>query len=320
MENIKFIFDSSIQLWKIYINSSVAIVSIVGGFIISLMLNLSSQRQGIKSKLITIKNDIEFKTKEISKIKNNLGEKIAKQWVLDISANILKEQDIFSDILEKGGDFNKLFKKNKVYGLTEEELKSHYNRIYEIVFEFIKLFFEDNIDDVELDEDFDKYIKKFDKKVPKEKYKLWEKTYDYLTYLTKEKAYKEREKAPFKKGFNPDKLTNVPPSVSNSNFIEESNLSNLGNNLQSLLSQKRILESRKDNLKNELSKLNKPKGLIKGIILLIYFTLGGICYPISSQFFSFYNESHKYILFILFILGLILFLLYLAWLVKSISK
>ena len=305
MSSFKFIFDlPTNQLLGTYISSSIAIVSIVGGFIITLMLNLSSQRQGIKSKLNTIKNSIDFKSKEIKEIKDELGQAVVKNWVFDI----------YSNMSEKEETFDRLLKEEATYSLTRDELKLHYNKLYKSIEEF-KDSFINNLE--EYPEEFNEYIRRNNKDVSNSNYEIWRDLYDYKIYLMKKEEWKKRQGDPLKNGWNAGVFTMTDPSLNAS--LGNSNLINLEDQLNSLLSKKRLLKSQKENLKNELSKLDKPKGLNQGVSLLFYFTLSGVLYPIIIKFYNLNNNYHELISFVLFVFGLLLFLFYIIWLLFNIS-
>lgn len=320
MERFNIVFNSSGQLWNIYISSSVTIVSIVGGFIISLMLNISSQRKGLKSKIKTVQNDLEFKTKKITGIKNELGEKIIFNWSYEIISTIFKNKGFYSDLIEQENNLDILYKKNETHTLTKKDLKDHYDEMYNLIEEIIILFAKDidkYSDHEDFFEGFNKYVNIIDRNISKDRYEIWKKVYDYFIYLNKKERYETMKEDPT--SFFPGPMINQHPSVFDSGY-QTSVLNDLEKQLKSLNSEISFLQNKDNNLKNELNQLSKPKGLSEGIVLLSYYMLAVICYPVSLKFFNLFNDFHGFMLYILFIFGLILFLVYIVWLLFNISS
>lgn len=298
----------------IILTSSVTFVSIIGGFIISLMLKLSSERKSLESKFETTKREIKFKQETVSNFKNELARKIVFNWAYEIISIIFKEKGIFSDIIEKEYDFNSLFKKKPTYSLTETDLRQFYNNIYNLI-EKITLIFMDDIKKCieqteEEIENFDDYVRITDIDIPKEEYQVWEKVYRYYKYLNREKELeKMRYSIP---------MDNPHPTLFDQNY-NATILIDLEKKIKDHNTNIKLLNKRKTNLEEELSQLGKPEGLSTGIFLLAYYLLTTIILPIIIKYFNLVTKSFESIIFAFFNGGLVLFLFYIVWLYFKIS-
>lgn len=127
------------------ISSTAALVAIIGGFLVSRVISLSSEKNSIVRRLREINNDLKSKKELLNTIEIDLLEDDIDSFINEYSKEIIIENKPFDELLEY----------DKSYNLTVEQLKPYIVELLSIRDEIINL-----MDDAEsLPEEFNDFIR-----------------------------------------------------------------------------------------------------------------------------------------------------------------
>lgn len=301
--------DLNILITTIVAATSV-LVAIIGGFLVSKVISLSSERVATQNRLTEINNNIT--------IKKNLLDKVNKWLLWDNADNFIR--DNHEKLYHNIKPLEKLIKEDDgETKLTTDELTPYINVFYEIKAEVLDIIDNYNQDSIPSN---------FHKLVPNRTYlkrpaqKDW---YDliYDIYYQALPAEKPR--------YDPLGLTSIRPmsmpNIKNLNHainiprqkkrrskVDEQN--KLNNKLHEL-------DVGKDEIIRILNNYGRPEGLWWGLLVLFYACLVGIIYPslLLPYPLDYYNDVQtKILLLSLFFSELLVFLLYLAFNIHKLTK
>lgn len=285
--------------------SAAAIVAIIGGFIATRVLSLSTERNGIELRLKEAVNNLRLKQEMLDEV----NDKIIMSDVNDFLDNAIQI------IIEKGGEMplKDLIEKYDP-DVEEERILPYYNKVIETTKRAYK-FFEDNTELLAM-HDFPRkmedFLNEIKIKIPNKDKDIYQGVYKLL-----------REE--YFKGSN---LFYVPDigaikGIANISSISENQRYNQLIESRDLLeSDCKILDAQIKDLKDRLIFFGRTSGLGWGMLCLIYFSLSGIVFPIfltpicPEQF----TEAHKWSVFGLFVSGLVAVFLYLGISIIQLSK
>lgn len=226
------------------ITATSALVAIIGGFLVSRVISLSSERGSINRKLKEIQNDLSARSSFYNRVNSEV-----------IQADI---NEFFKDnielIIEVGNDFDRVYDQDKYTELSKEELKPHFNEFIEIIREVLDLI---DQHDGDLSNDFNDLLVN-NKSISKSDKIHW---YE-LIYET---IYDSFDNSPFG---SMNRINMINPKIK-----ENKDLRN------SLKDEIHILELQRDEQIKILKDYSSPKGLWGGIGVLVYACAVGIAYP-----------------------------------------
>jgi hypothetical protein len=263
-----------------------ALVAIIGGFLVSRVLSLSSERVGIERKLREIENDISAKKDMLERVNTALLEEDVNDFIKDNCKKILLEDKTLEQIIDE----------DEYTSLTVDQLKPYineFNSIKKEVFTIINEF-----EGKTIPSDFNDLIQgrsELKKPERKEWYELiYETIYDLLP------------------GISFPTKNFVSPVTTQAMMQRRRDMENERNRLEDDI---RILELQKQEQEKILGDYGKPKGLWGGLLVLIYSCIVGIAYPSTLLPYpsNVYNDTlTKWFLLGLFFSQLIALFIYLA--------
>jgi len=278
MENTRWFLSTVAQ-------SSAAIIAIIGGFIVTKLIQLSSSQNGLKNRLNEVANLIALKEKEITGLKKTIFE-------LDTESFI---EEYIDRIIESEGKLTlkEIIQDDKTR-LTEEELKPRFNEINTAVQDAFSLFdlaFAEEMGVV----DFKDTLKKNELSLSKEIENVYSKIYKYI-----ENRYNKHFGG----------ISALIPHITAPHIfqIETQRYDNLNADLNKILQENLILKSEKENLITQLKSIGKPRGLILGLWVFGIFTFFGVWLPILVLYLGF--SDYNFFIMISFIVCLVAILLY----------
>jgi hypothetical protein len=118
--------------------STAALVAIIGGFLVSRVISLSSEQTGIKRKVREVKNDLMAKKELLQNVENYLLYDDAKQFLKDNILKILKKESL-----------SIIINKDKRNYRSEEELNPFFKDMEDIIEDLYRLF--DRLEEIEDD-------------------------------------------------------------------------------------------------------------------------------------------------------------------------
>ncbi|MEK4626558.1 hypothetical protein MKY06_30135 [Priestia sp. FSL P4-0332] len=235
------------------IASTAALVAIIGGFLVSRVLALSSERVAVERRFNEINNNLRIKEEMLKETVHYIFEEDLNDFFKDNCEKVLWGQIPLQEIVEE----------DEYTALTGEEIEPYVEEFKSLESE-LKLLIKNNSSNVT--SDFEEFIKEKEIRLPDKK--LW---YEFVYDAMYEK-YVERENSntlyTFGAGLNT--LPDVTAAQSYKDKVKERN------NLQDEL---RFLKMQKTEQNKILQDYVKPKGLWGGLIVLVYACIVGIVYP-----------------------------------------
>lgn len=231
------------------IAATAGLVAIIGGFLVSRVIAIASEQNGIKRRIREVKNDLIAKRE----MKEN-----AEKYLLDDDLNDFVSDENIKLIL-LGRTLEQVIEENEYDLLTKEEIAPIYNQVKEIATEI-----------AEFHNSTDEYFDKFNefKKVFKNfKYpdcmNLYEKVFEVMDKMVQpEPAY----------SFGSIKFKPIVPII-NSKYKDTVK------ELDRLIDDIRVLELQLEEQKKILNDYGKPKWVWSGLFVLVYACGVGIVYP-----------------------------------------
>lgn len=236
------------------IASTAGLVAIIGGFLVSRVISLSSEQTGIKRRIREINNDLHARKELVENIEAFLLDDDVQEFIKD---NIMK--------ILNGDPLSEIIDDDEYNFRTEEELQPFIDELREIIKELINLMEKTE----ELPEEFNDFYKK-NKDLKNTTRRDWyEIAYDGIIELM------------------------APPPAYNQYGLSHINLKQLSGNLPKintdykdskkerdrLLDDIRVLELQKDEQRKILADYGKPRWVWSGLCVLIYACCVGIIYP-----------------------------------------
>ncbi|MED4798869.1 hypothetical protein P9684_03245 [Bacillus atrophaeus] len=279
--------------------STAALVAIIGGFLVSRVISLSSEQTGIKRRIREIDNDLLAKKELLQNIENYLLEEDAKDFLKDNIKKLLQMESL-SEIINE----------DKYNYRSEEELKPYFNEMQNIMQELFTLF--DKLE--ELDDDFDDFYKKNNHHLKDiEKRDLYEFAYDGMMDWVSSQS---QSSDPFALALNYRPPISNLPSVNLEYRDKKREHDRLYDDI-------RVLELQIEEQRKILNDYGKPRGVWGGFAVLVYACIVGIIYP--SMLLPYptdtYNDNlTKYWLLILFFSQLVALFVYLGFAMFKLMK
>ncbi|GMA64214.1 hypothetical protein NZD89_02515 [Alicyclobacillus fastidiosus] len=283
------------------ITATAALVAIIGGFLVSRVIAISSERGGIERRLREINNDLSAKEAMLKRVELTLLEQDVEDFIRDNHEKILLEEKSLDELLADD--------KNRYYP-SAEELKPYIDELKQIQEELMDLIqsSEDDITSLTFDEFASGVSFKLSHR--KEWYEL--------TYNTLKKLSAKRENTLASVFSYPLPLD--IPVISNARIQTYREKVKERDRLRDEV---HILKMQKDGQIKILGDYGKPIGLWSGLFVLIYSCIVGIGYP--SIYLpcpkNVYNDTFiKWLLIGLFFSELIALFIYLIFALYRLTK
>lgn len=270
-------------------------VAIIGGFLVSRVITLSSEQSGIQRRLNEIINEIDTKEEILSDIETYLLNEDALDFVKDNARDIVEKQKKLEEILKSDEYTNR----------NLEELIPFINDFEEAFKELLDLSRK-----IELPESFsDFWVENNINLSNPNKKEFYEIAYDLLIELIEE----SRPSNPF--SFHPLKVPNITPV--NKYYHHQMK------EKERLEYELKLLKNQKDEQKKISLDYGNPKGIWGGMFVLIYSCIVGIIYPVTLLPYpvNTYNDVlTKWFLITLFISELTILFAYLSLATRRLTK
>lgn len=244
------------------ISATAALVAIIGGFLVSRVITLSSEKNAIVRRLREIDSELSNKQEMLHRIELILLEDDIDDFINDHAEDILIYGKSVQDVLEEDNSS----------GLTVEELGPYIIKLHEI-FEHVTTLIEQTEENYSIPNNFDDFAK--DNAIKVDEHKDW---YD-LVYRTLWDAI------PAKPSSNPFWGVNLQPMLSTTSLMKS--VSPVTAQIHqdrikernSLENEVQILAGMKEEQLKILSSYGNISGLWGGLAVLIYACISGIVIP-----------------------------------------
>lgn len=278
------------------ITSTSALVAIIGGFLVSRVITLSSEQSGIRRRLKETINELNNKKERLSKTKEFILSEDALDFIRDNAKEILENQRSLEDILR-----------------TDEYIKRSIDEISPFVSEFNEIFTE-MMDLIEETSEFPNYFSDFLKVMKGDFSKPDKKEFYEIAYDTLIK-YSEGSQQLGPLAFNT--IANIP------NVAEQRRYNEAVKEKEQLEYEIKFLETQFEEQNKVIIDYGKPKGIWGGMIVLIYSCIVGIAYPVTLLPYpvNIYNDVlTKWFLILLFVSEIVVLFTYLTIEMKKLTK
>lgn len=288
------------------ISATAALVAIIGGFLVSRVISLSSEQSSIQRKLREINNEIYAKENILNDVVKYLLEDDVEDFIKDNCEKIIFEDKTLEQII----------KEDDYTSLTVEELKPYIEELNSIRDEVLDIIESQKRDS--FSSDFDELIEGDSQCLKKPNRKeCYETIYSAIFNHTQMKQ--PRDFSNWALSLSPPMLKNIPllNSANNQDYREKiKERDQLNNELAVLNIQKREQEK-------ILGDYGTPRGLWSGLLVLIYACIVGIICPsiLLPYTIGVYDDlSTKYLLLGLFFSELIVLFIYLAFTMYKLTQ
>jgi len=277
------------------ITSTAALVAIIGGFLVSRVITLSSEQNGIQRRIKEIDNEISTREEVLSEIETYLLNQDALNFI----------EDNARDIVEKQKSIEEIIKTDEYTERKLEELKPFVKDFEEAFKELLGI-----SQKISLPESFsDFWIEKESSIAKPSKKEIYKIAYDLLVELIEEVKPSDPLAVP---SYKPSSMRNVNKYY-NDQWKEKERLE---------YELKLLKNQKEEQIKISLNYGN-PKGVWGGMFVLIYSCIVGIIYPVTLLPYpeNTYNDAQtKWFLITLFISELFILFIYLSLAIKRLTK
>ena len=286
--------------------SSAAVIAIVGGFLVSRLVQLSSEREGLRRQL----NRAQDELRHVATSYDEAHEyRLANSWQ-DLYGWVIDDL-IKADPATLDGDM--LLDGKIPRGSSAEEMAPYLNELIEEVAQ-VKAAVEkyvrrDDVDTLHMDD-----LRERGLEVPEAQENTYSHVVDWVTgQLPRPKSYP---------------LTLEPPRIPYSSLINptarSAELRRLDESVrdeQDLCSRRTMLETEVTRIKREIDLIGRPAGVISAIVILAIYSVLGIVAPVVVMGLGLATLAAwlEWLLVGLFVLGLSAVLAYIFWYAKTLS-
>lgn len=277
-------------------------MAIIGGFLVSRVITLASEKGSIEKRLREINTELENKQKMLDMVELELLEDDVDDFVYDHAEDILISEKPIQDILKEDNSTD----------LTQEELSPYIESLIAI---YDKILDEINKTDIDysLPRNFDDFVKDNNIKIDNNK-KWHEIAYDIIYKEHQRNLRKQISSNPllgnYSIPFAPDLINlNMPTYTSSTWYLDQVKARN------SLRNEILILQGMKKEQENSLNKYSRISGLWSGLAVLAYSSIVSIIIPITLLPYpvgKYDDLATRKLLLLLFISQLIMLFIYLT--------
>src|SRR5690625_383178 len=285
-----------------FITSTAALVAIIGGFLVSRVITLSSEKNTISRRLQEITNDLSAKNKLLEKVELEILED-------DIDDFIYNNCE---DIIIKGKKIEKILREYDSNNLSIDEITPYIDELFKITDEIMKLIEKAS----SLPEDFTKFLSENNYAIAENK------DWHELVYKTIWNQLPDDSSHRSLLGFNIPKIT-PPDIIHRYNIVDQQFHRDRIKGRNRLTNEIHILELRKEEQIKILNDYGRPSGIWGVLFVLFYAFIVGIAYPsmLLSYPKNLYNDVlTKWFLLSLFFSHLIILFIYLAISMYKLTK
>lgn len=284
------------------VTATAALVAIIGGFLVSRVITMVSERKGIERRVRELENDLSAKRKMYEKAEQVLLDEDAEDFVRDNLEELISKERNIDEIIQ-----------NDTYNYRSiEELQPYLEEIDHIIGEVKEMISGYYREDVA--NDFESFIRSEAIEVDyKQKMELYEKVY----YLLKDSLPKKPVNplmSDFSSPFDPIAIrANLIPTVVP---VSHQAYRDKEKNRDTLKDEVTILTLQLGEQQKILDDYAKPRGFWGGIIVLIYASLVGVAYPTTLLPYpsNYYDDvATKWLLISLFLSQLVALFIYLTY-------
>ncbi|WP_155972794.1 hypothetical protein [Paenibacillus sp. Leaf72] len=265
-----------------------AIVAIVGGFLFSRLLTLSSEKNGFVRRIKELESDLLFRNKQSENISDWLLWEDAKDFIRENGKEI-----IFND-----ANFEEIINPHVSPYRTADEYRPYIQKLVEVKTDFFK-FAEQLLHDEEYPEDFDDFYKIIKPAYLDRRY-YYETIFDLFDNASSRSFPTMRISIP--------NISNIPTN---------------GNEYRAKILERDRLDGEIKNIeyqiavqKKSLVTYGKPDGLWLGLLVIVYACIVGVIWPVTLLPYpqKVYNDMlTKWVLFGWFFSALLAIFVYLGW-------
>jgi hypothetical protein len=292
------------------ISSTAALVAIIGGFLVSRVITLSSEKNAITRRLGEINAELDSKINMYDNIGLLLLESDVDDFFHEYAEDILIYEKPIQEILDEEDSAD----------LTEDELKPYIEMLLTIYNHVIDMI-DNTDDDYSLPRSFDDFVK--DNEVSLNDNKDWYELVYNTIYKEFQRDLQRQASSNPLLGFHP--LIRVPdPAIYN--FRSISNAKWYGDKIKErniLKDELQILTVMKEEQKKTLSNYGQISGIWSGLAVLAYSSIAGIVIPILLLPYPLntYDDAvTRKVLLVLFFSHLIILFIYLAVSMYKLTK
>lgn len=287
--------------------SAAAFVAIVAGFLVSRLLALSAERNGLESRLRDVRAQLKGKQRDLQEVQDRL-----LRW--DVSDFF--DNDTLDLVIEKQGNISltEVMTEAISCSRSDEELQPFYDKIVAATRNALSLFREDRNDGFESQQQFYDYL---------ERKGLVLSNLERRVYLRVRRFLREQEEK------NTRFASAIVPTLSalamKPEYLRADELNSyrqLERDIELIERDKKSLEAIESDLTDQLTYAGKPEGVNWGLAVLAYFSVVGIILPLALTPMApdHFSGLFRWGVFILFLSGFLFFFLYLAKLVRQLSN
>lgn len=291
------------------VTATAALVAIIGGFLVSRVITMSSERKGIERRVREIRNDLLAKRDIYENAEEILLEEDVDDFIRDNLEELVKREKTLEEIVEDD-DYN---------NRSIEELQPYLEKLEQLILEVEGMVNGSYRDDIS--NDFESFLKDEQIKVK----------YPQEMYLYKDVFYYIKKTLP-KRQANP--LISAFPDVHQSVMMKPSLISSIGpvnhqlyrdkkKNRDTLKDEVKILTLQLEEQEKILEDYAKPRGFWGGLIVLIYASIIGVAYPTTLLPYpmnTYDDGATKWLLVSLFVSQLVVLFAYLTFEMYRMTK
>lgn len=268
-------------------SSTAALVAIIGGFLVSRVISLSSEHGGIKKRIDEVNVDILNKKDRLQ---------IINDWLYNFDANDFANQETIKLIVDSKS-LQEIIDERNFKRLSYEELQPIYNTMSNAFDEMYTYLFEGTKKDIFFSDLKFEDIKKDSHTMNFSQYE------NIYLMIFEELRYGSEPSINFKSDY--DSYRTKKESKKNAEL------------------DLKVLEKHKESLLQMYYDYAKPKGVISGLFVLAYASLVSIVYPLTLLPYptEYYNDNQtKWLVLGLFFSQLLFLFAYLFWQVHKLSS
>jgi len=292
------------------VQSAAAFIAILAGFIVSRLISLSAERNGIEIKIKDAKTQLAIKAKNLEEF--HLAHLEWDAW------EFIETKAVIRELLKNRGEISlsNAMNLSPDSQRTEKELLPYWEFATQTIKEAFRLLIENLERLPEETVDFGKFLKEIKQgDTAGHEFDLFFRVYIYLLTAVE----KSTTRSPFNMYIPTMSSWQMPEVVP---VAEANRYSDLLKDIQTLEQEKNALNIQLTDFRAQLKNIGVPQGLYSGVIILVYFACVGIVYPVllmplsSEEFTPFLKWSVS----LLFFSGLLLFFVYLLFSIKQLMS
>ena len=294
------------------ITATAALIAIIGGFLISRVITLSSEQGGIRRRLREIKLDIQTKDQLLSEIEENLLEEDREDFIDEYYVELIFDKVPLEEVIE--------IEEGSYRGRSTNDLKPVVDELMRINKDLETMFEDRGIKySTELPKKLGDFanIRSEDLAGRRSWYEL---LYDEYQYKLPKRPKTGPPGFPILTDFDftPPRLPNAISTHTNAHAYQQKK-----RDRDTYSNELSYLRQQESEQKKILEDYGKPHGMWGGLIVLIYASIVGIGYPITLLPYplqTYNDEATRFLILLLFLSQLLALFIYLGISMYSLTK